>query len=153
MEPDSDIVERSNSAEPLVAIVPADLLAFVTEFGDGAGKPAELVVLSTCVHCRETTFWMQCSEEDGVAQRTCTGCKATAFIGDSEAHWDDADTGDAQCPCGKKVFQLGIGYCLDAGHEITWIIVGAKCVACAEVGVYTDWFVDYEPSRHLLDQS
>jgi hypothetical protein len=130
----------------------SDLVSFVTEFGDASGAPADRVIQSTC-ECSNTQFWMQCSEEDGVAMRTCTACKAVAFIGDSEEHWAEADTGDAQCPCGKKVFALAIGYCLDSNNEVTWMIVGAQCITCNEVGVYADWSIDYEPTKQLLERS
>jgi hypothetical protein len=129
-----------------------ELFAFVREFGNAVSDPADLVQQSVCATCAGTAFWMQCSEEDGVALRICGGCKHTAFIGDSEEHWEDADTGDAQCPCGKKSFNLAVGYCLDAAGEVTWMIVGAQCLACAEIGVYTDWSIDYEPTKALLTQ-
>ncbi len=131
----------------------AALVAFVTEFGDGASNPAESVVQSMCRSCSGTTFWMQCSEEDGVAKRTCTECKCEAFIGDSEEHWDEADTGDGQCPCGKKVFELAIGYCRDKEGHVSWMIVGARCISCSTIGVYTDWSIDYQNSEQLLAQT
>jgi hypothetical protein len=142
--------------DPFVAITTGgrdELHRFVTEFGDGESNPASLVVQSTCAKCQTQTFWMQCSEEDGVAMRTCTGCHDVAFIGDSEEHWKDADTGDAECVCGKKTFEIAIGYCRGDGDEVSWIIVGARCISCSTIGVYTDWSIDYEPSAHLLDQS
>lgn len=129
-----------------------DLFAYVREFGDAGSTPADLVKQSVCTTCEGTAFWMQCSEEDGVAKRICAGCKQTVFIGDSQEHWDDADTGDAQCPCGKKSFNLVIGYCLDSTGEVTWMIVGAECLACSEIGVYADWSIDYEPTKALLAQ-
>ena len=95
---------------------------------------------------------MEVSEEDGVARRTCTDCKLRVYIGDSEDLWDDADVGDATCPCGTKIFAVVVGYCMN-GEEVDWMIVGAKCKACAEIGVYADWSIDYEPSRDLLGRS
>ncbi len=84
--------------------------------------------------------------------RTCSGCKTAAFIGDSEDHWEDADTGDAVCPCKAKLFHLAIGFCLDPSGEINWMIVGAECTSCELVGVYADWCIDFEPNQHLLTQ-
>jgi hypothetical protein len=129
-----------------------ELFAFVREFGNAVSDPADLVQQSVCEACAGTAFWMQCSEEDGVALRICGACKKAVFIGDSEEHWEDADTGDAQCPCGKKSFNLAVGYCLDVAGEVTWMIVGAQCLSCAEIGVYTDWSIDYEPTKALLTQ-
>jgi hypothetical protein len=147
-----DATPPSGSDSSAVAAHLAELFTFVRDFGDGAHNPADLVKQSVCATCAGTEFWMQCSEEDGVAKRICGGCKETVFIGDSEEHWVDADTGDAQCPCGKKSFNLGIGYCLDSAREVTWMIVGAQCLACTEIGVYTDWSIDYEPTKVLLAQ-
>ncbi len=125
----------------------------VRDFGSATGDPANHIVRSVCAGCSGTHFWMQCSEEDGVALRTCTECKTAIFIGDSEALWEDADTGDATCPCGKKVFDIAIGYCLNEEENVTWMIVGAQCVACSELGIYADWCIDYEPNKHLLSMS
>lgn len=136
-----------SSSEPAAL---EDLYAYVREFGDAESTPADLVRQSVCSTCGGTAFWMQCSEEDGVAKRICGGCKEAVFIGDSEQHWDDADTGDAQCLCGKKSFALAVGFCTDSNGEVTWMIVGAKCLACGEVGVYADWSIDYEPTEVLL---
>lgn len=128
------------------------LVTFVRDFGSGAGEPADLVVKVACPACGVSTFWMECSEEDGVACRTCTGCHLKAFIGDSAELWDESDVGDATCPCGKKVFKIAVGYCTDADGGVSWMIVGGQCTACSQVGVYADWSIDYEPSRQLLEQ-
>ena len=130
-----------------------DVDKFVRDFGSPAGEPANLRVVSTCAVCGGQRFWMECSEEDGVARRTCTGCKDVAFIGDSQELWDEADTGDATCPCGRKVFAIVVGYCTDAVGEVNWMIVGAKCEECSEIGVYADWSIDFEPSAFLLERS
>jgi hypothetical protein len=147
-----DVAPPLEPHEVAVSASLAELRLFVREFGDAESNPADLVKLSVCVACGGTTFWLQCSEEDGVAKRTCGGCKHTVFIGDSEEHWDEADTGDAQCPCGKKSFNVAVGYCLDPHGEVTWMIVGAQCVHCNEIGVYADWSIDYEPTKVLLAQ-
>ena len=60
-----------------------DLVTFVREFGSVTGEPADEVRQSRCDACGCATFWMECSEEDGVAKRTCTSCHSIAFIGDS----------------------------------------------------------------------
>jgi hypothetical protein len=122
-----------------------DLFAYVQRFGGGAGEAVTHIIEAACTSCDSNIFWMQCSEEDGVANRTCTVCKASEFIGDSELHWDEADTGDATCPCKKKVFRIALGYCADDDDDVTWMIVGAQCMACHAVGVYADWSVEHEP--------
>jgi hypothetical protein len=147
-----DVAPPAGPASSAVPANLAELFTFVREFGDGESNPADHVKQSVCTICESTAFWMQCSEEDGVAKRICGGCKQTVFIGDSEEHWDEADTGDAQCPCGKKSFNLAIGFCLDPSGEVTWMIVGAQCLGCSEIGVYADWSIDYEPTKALLSQ-
>ena len=131
----------------------SDLVGYVTEFGSAPGEPANFVVQSICRACQGTTFWMECSEEDGVARRTCTACHEMAFIGDSEDLWAEADVGDATCPCSKKIFEIVVGYCLDLNGEVDWMIVGAQCEACGHSGIYADWSIDYEPSKALLNQT
>jgi hypothetical protein len=128
------------------------LFSYVTAFGDINEVPADQVIQSVCT-CGETKFWMQCSEEDGVAMRTCSACKLQAYIGDSDEQWADADTGDAMCPCGTKLFEIGVGYCLTDSGEVSWMIVGARCVACADIGIYADWSINFEPSKFLLQKS
>jgi hypothetical protein len=140
------------SARPDADVI-SSLSAFIREFGGGGREPVSIVVQSRCATCHGSTFWMQCSEEEGVANRTCTDCKRAVYIGDSDEHWEAADVGDATCPCGKKVFHIGVGYCLTDAGEVAWMIVGASCVSCSNEGVYADWCIDYEPSKHLLDMA
>ena len=134
-----------------------DLAAIVTEcildFALGSTDEVSVVKQSRCSECGGQRFWMQVSEEEGVANRTCTTCKRAVFIGDSSEHWADADVGDATCPCGKKIFQIAVGYNLTEVGEVRWMYVGAVCVACETAGTYTDWSIDYEPSKVLLDQA
>ena len=53
------------------------MAAMVLEFGSMT-VAANDVRQSRCIGCDATTFWMECSEEDGVAKRTCTACKLQA---------------------------------------------------------------------------
>ena len=55
-------------------------------------------------------------------------------------------------PVWEEVVQPTIGYSIDLGGEVTWMIVGAQCLSCGEIGVYTDWSIDYEPTKVLLAQ-
>ena len=126
-----------------------DLAAFVRDFGSVTGEPACEVRQSRCDGCGATTFWMECSEEDGVAKRTCTSCHSIVFIGDSAGLWDEADTGDATCPCHAKVFEIAVGFCVSSAGEVDWVIVGGRCIACQLVGVYADWCVEYASSVAL----
>ena len=130
----------------------ADLATFVREFGSPTDS-ADEVRQSRCAICDCATFWMEVSEEAGVAKRTCTACKQAAFIGDSEAHWAKADAGDAACPCGTKVFEVAVGFCLTKNRDVDWMAVGARCVACDLVGIYADWCIEFTPSSALIDST
>ncbi len=57
------------------------------------------------------------------------------------------------CPCGKKIFEIAVGYCLTESREVSWMIVGAQCTSCEQIGVYADWSIDFEPSAFLLEKS
>jgi hypothetical protein len=143
-----DVSNPAQSGAPSAA-----LSEYITNFGGGTEVPVSVLARSQCAECGGTSFWMRCSEEEGVAQRMCTGCKRTDFIGDSEEHWAKADVGDATCPCGKQEFEVGVGFCVDAEGDVNWMIVGAACLACGEPGVYADWCIDYTPNKQLLDQT
>jgi hypothetical protein len=138
-----------SSADPEQVL--STLVEYVRTFGGGRGEDVTLIQQSQC-SCGGTLFWMQCSEEEGVANRTCVACKRAYYIGDSEEHWAAADVGDATCPCKAKVFNIAVGYCCnEAETVVTWMVVGGGCAACGEAGVYADWCIDYEPSAHLLE--
>ena len=38
-----------------------------------------------------------------------------------------------------------------ADGEIRWVSVGLRCGSDGLLGVYTDWKIDYSPSRQLLE--
>jgi hypothetical protein len=140
-----------------MTLLPTDpvttLEAYVRQFGGGASDPVTVVTRSRCSGCDGYVFTLRCSEEEGVAERTCTICKRAVFIGDSEEHWHTADVGDATCPCGKQQFYISVGYCVNEDGDVVWMIVGAICLACSTPGVYADWCIDYTPNEHLLDQA
>lgn len=98
-------------------------------------------------------FGLRLDDEEGCAQRCCTRCGASSFLADSAEHWKEADPGDAQCPCGAEVFELGIAFSLRDDGDIRWVSIGARCVACGGLGTYVDWKVDYSPTDHLLNET
>ncbi|RZS43662.1 hypothetical protein EV193_102643 [Herbihabitans rhizosphaerae] len=114
------------------------------------GYPDAEVREPSCAGCGGRRFSVEVDDEDGCARRVCVSCDRPAFIADSEEHWADADPGECECPCGAGVFEVAVGYALRQDGEVGWIAVGLRCVADGNVGVYTDWKIDYEPSRDLL---
>jgi hypothetical protein len=127
-----------------------DLGEFVVAF-TSQNYRADEVRQSVCQGCSGNQFGLSVDDDEGCAQRVCRNCGLRAFIGDSEEFWGDASPGDAACPCGAEDFQIAVGFSLIASGEVRWISVGLRCIACGVLGVYVDWKVDYEPSRHLLD--
>jgi hypothetical protein len=127
----------------------ADLTGYLIEFTAGS-DPAGRIERSECDACRGTTFRLQLDDDEGCAQRTCTACSGSAFIGDSEEYWADADPGEAACPCGGDQFELGVAFSLRDDGDVRWITIGGRCTDCGVLGVYTDWKIDYRPTDHLF---
>lgn len=114
---------------------------------------ADEVVVAACSSCQGGAgFGVRLDDEVGVAVRTCAACRDEQPMLDSAEFLADADLGDAQCPCGGEVFDVAVGFSLLDGGEVRWVTLGLRCRADDQVGVYADWSIDYEPSRHLLGQ-
>jgi hypothetical protein len=126
-----------------------DLTRYLTEF-TARIDPAGRIARSECGTCGGTNFGLQLDDDEGCARRTCTGCGTSAFIGDSAEYWEDAEPGEATCPCGATEFEVGVAFSLRDDGEVSWITVGGRCTSCGLLGVYTDWKIDYRPSGHLL---
>ena len=126
-----------------------DLADFVRQF-TGKQYPAERVIHSTCSSCGKSAFTLKLDGEEGCAERRCVECGQTAFIGDSEEFWSDAQPGDAACPCGHGIFEIGVGFALHPDGDVRWNTVGGRCTTCGILGVYVDWKIDYSPTEHLL---
>lgn len=128
----------------------ADLVEYVRAY-TASNYPVGGVVQSRCRSCDATTFTVRVDDEQGCAVRECVACDASAFIADSEEYADDADLGDASCPCGAETFEVGVGFSLREDGDVRGITVGGRCVACGVLGAYADWKIDYSPTAHLLD--
>lgn len=126
-----------------------DLADYVREY-TSASYPAGRVVQSRCSSCAATTFAMRVDDEEGCAVRRC-GCGTSAFIADSAEYADDADLGEAACPCGATTFEVGVGFSVHDDGDIRWVTVGARCVSCGGLGVYAEWKIDYSPTEHLFE--
>ncbi|MET8308939.1 hypothetical protein [Micromonospora sp. NPDC005173] len=77
----------------------------------------------------------------------CHDCQTGTPIAD---HLEDAELEECACPCGGETFTVGVGYAMNTANEVRWISLGLRCVADGTLGVYTDWKIDYAPTRHLL---
>lgn len=108
------------------------------------------IVPSVCGECGGRVFFVFVDDVEGAAGRVCTGCGCPAFIADSEEIWEEADPGEAACPCGSEEFETAVAYSLGANGSVRWVTVGLRCQKDGAVGVYADWKIDYGPTDHLL---
>lgn len=131
-----------------------DLAEYIRLF-DAAGERngVEKVAESVCAICGGGRFRVFLDDDGACVQRVCTSCGKEAFIADSAEHLDEADLGECECPCGGDEFAAAVGFSLTEDGEVRWISVGLRCLADGLAGVYAEWSVDYEPSRHLLEQA
>ena len=126
----------------------ADLATYLREY-TRSFSPTEQIQQSVC-GCDATNLRLDFDDGEGCAQRHCDSCGQTAFIGDSDEYWDDAEPVVAQCPCGGRSFEVGVAFSLRSDGEVCWITVGGRCVACGALGAFTGWKVDYSPTVQLF---
>ncbi|MGW3321347.1 hypothetical protein [Streptomyces virginiae] len=127
--------------------VSAELAEFLRKAADG--RPVKIVP-SVCSGCGGRVFFVLVDDVEGGAERVCVGCEDRAFIADSEEFWDDADPGEACCPCGSEEFETAVAFSLADTVLVRWVTVGLRCPMGGAVGVYADWKIDYGPTDHLL---
>jgi hypothetical protein len=129
----------------------ADLDAYLAEFQAG-GYPVSVTVHPGCGSCGKTTgFFVLLDDDEGAAVRVCADCEDEVEMLDSADQLASCELGEATCPCGADQFDVAVGYSLLDDGEVRWVSIGLRCRADGRLGVYTDWKIDYVPSRHLLD--
>ena len=130
----------------------AGLADYLRGFAAG-GYPVAEVVPAACAACggsSEAGFSVALDDEEGVAVRTCLLCDTSVPMLDSAEFLDDAEMGTAACPCGHETFDVAVGFALRDDGDVRWVSVGLRCRNDGQLGVYTDWKIDYSPSRNLL---
>ena len=129
----------------------ADLGEYLRTFAAG-GYTVAAVVHAACATCGalDAGFSVMLDDEEGAAIRTCRSCHAEVAMLDSVEFMEDADLGEAACPCGHEVFDVAVGFALRENAEVRWVSLGLRCLNDGLLGVYADWKIDYSPSRHLL---
>ena len=140
-------IGRSGQRRPETAA--AELDAYLREFQAG-GYPVTQVVHVACARCGGSEFGVRVDDDAGYADRTCQLCGDRCVMLDAPDVAEDADPGDAACPCGGERFDVGVGFALRADGEVRWVSVALRCTADGVLGVYADWKIDYSPSGHLL---
>lgn len=109
------------------------------------------VIQAVCGECGGAAFGVRLDDDEGVAERTCTGCGSVVPMLDSAEYLDDAELGTAACPCGNETFNVAIGFAR-RDDEVHWIYLGLRCTTDGVLGCYADWKVDYALSGHLLSR-
>jgi hypothetical protein len=132
-----------------------DDLAELIRDHQAGGYPVDTVTESICARCDGRAFRVLVDDLQGFAERMCVACETTAFLADSADYKDDDefDPGECECPCGGGEFAVAVGFSLLDDGEVRWVSVGLRCLTDGTLGVYTDWKIDYTPSRHLLGQA
>ncbi|MFD8019011.1 hypothetical protein ACFV6G_01100 [Streptomyces lavendulae] len=100
--------------------------------------------------CGGRVFSVLDDDVEGGAELVCAGCGGRAFIADSEEFWQDADPGEACCPCGSEEFESAVAFSLAGDGSVCWVTLGLRCHKDGATGVYADWKIDYSPTDHLL---
>ena len=108
------------------------------------------IVPAVCDRCGGRVFCVLVDDVEGAAERVCAGCGDRAFVADSEEFWEDADPGEAGCPCGSEEFETAVAFSLADDGSVRWVTVGLRCRQDGAVGVYADWKIDYGPTDHLF---
>lgn len=127
--------------------VSADLAKFLRNIGEN--RPVKIVP-AVCGRYGGRVFSVLVDDVEGAAERVCARCRGRAFIADSEEYWEDADPGEAGCPCGSEEFETAVAFSLADDGSVRWVTLGLRCRQDGAVGVYADWKIDYGPTDHLF---
>jgi hypothetical protein len=126
--------------------VQADIPLYLFEYSTELGYPTQQYADAVCA-CSNRTFALALDETEGAAVRTCTACKLTHPMADSDEYLDAAELDECACPCGAEAFELTVGVSLYEGtNDVRWLYVGARCAKCGLIGCYGDWkneFIDF----------
>ena len=115
------------------------------------GYPADRFVHARC-ECGGDRFRVRADADEGCAARDCVSCGRVALVCDSDEIWDEAEPHAVECPCGRDVFELAVGFSHRDDGTIRWITVGVRCVECGVLAAPAEWKIDYEPAEHLYDR-
>ena len=127
-----------------------DIRTYLAGYADRIAYPADHFADARCT-CGNATFGLVLDYDQGVAVRTCTRCGLEHAMGDSSDYLDDAELGEAECPCGSNTFEITVGVALYEGSEdVKWLYLGCRCIECSLVACYGDWKNEYIGYQELL---
>jgi hypothetical protein len=129
-----------------------ELDTYLRDFRAG-GYPVAHVREVVCAACSGRTFSVLVDVDEQGSAVTCEACGEQVAIADSEEYLDEAELEECQCPCGGESFAAAVGYALTSdATDVRWISLALLCRSDGQIGVYTDWKIDYGPSLPLIDQ-
>ena len=117
------------------------------------GAPAvhETVVLACARHGDDRPGWMYVEADAalGLARRRCLSCADVVGLLDSDARWTHPPMWACQ-GCGQSIAEVAVGLHVPDGEPVSWLVVGARCVACGRLAGLTDLVVPEVPLAELL---
>ena len=128
-----------------------DIQTFLTEYANSNEYPIAHFADARCT-CVNSTFQLWIDDTEGAAIRVCTACKVEHPMGDRAEYLEDAELGEAECPCGSNSFEITVGVALyEESEDVKWLYLGCRCTQCSLVACYGHWKNEYIGYRELLD--
>lgn len=97
-------------------------------------------------------FFIEADPGAGVARRRCLACGEVTGSLDSQDRWTYPPMW--ACPdCGQSICELAAGLAVDAtdgAQRVTWVALGARCVACGCLAGLTDFVLPGVPVDEVL---
>lgn len=116
-----------------------DIRELVTNYSRANGYPVSRFLNVGCA-CGHDAFCLRVDDEEGYAAVECEECGREVELLDSSEYRENSAPESCGCPCGSEVFNVTCGESLYEGSDDSrWAYVGARCVACALIGIYADW--------------
>lgn len=116
------------------------------------GPPVhETVVLGCGQHGDERPTWVyvEADATAGVARRRCLSCGFAVSALDSDGRWTFPPMWTCR-GCGHSIAEVAAGLSVPDGEHVEWVVLGARCVECGQVGGLTDVVVDGRPLAEVV---
>jgi hypothetical protein len=129
-----------------------DLRGFLSSL-EGAPPVHETVVLGCGNHGDERPTWtyVEADARAGVARRRCLQCAQTTDLLDSAQRWTHPPMWNCGT-CHQSIAEVAVGLSLPDGQNVSWVVVGARCVECGRIDGLTDVVMPATPLNEVLDR-
>jgi hypothetical protein len=118
---------------PVNKPIPSSLAEAIKEHAAG-GYAVKKVVEAVC-RCGGRSFKILVDDEAGFALRVCAACTKHVLMLDSADYEDEAKPEECECPCGKSIFEVAVGFALRQDGSVKWVSIGLMCAAFGQPGV------------------